>query len=255
MRVLNESVIRGPRTDLWSLPQRLEANLTNGWRRDRAVEERLRGVGASGDNAFCFSCPDAPKRPAAALWLQARTPEEWYVSNLVPLGRYDLSDEEYNRILGEFETTFLQPLSRGSAVHPEIVPIQTRLEDYVSPETCRRLRAFSAAANRTHLHPNDRWRWHAFLIHAHRADAALDPQTLEEWLEAEGWPAEQRGKLASEYEAGRALLTHYDEEQNRCCLRLPPRQPHCWPSRGPSSAWIPANCLGIVDFSRWISII
>jgi hypothetical protein len=52
-----------------------------------------------------------------------------YVSSVVPLGRNDLNDEEYNRILGEFETTFLEPLSRGSAVYPAIVPARTRLED------------------------------------------------------------------------------------------------------------------------------
>jgi hypothetical protein len=133
MRALNELVIRGPRADLDALLQRLEGSLANGWRRDRALEERLRGRGVGGDNTFCFSCADAPGRPAAALWLQARSPEEWYVSNIVPLEQRDLSDEDYNRILGEFETTFLEPLSRGSPVHREIRPTRTHLEDFLSP--------------------------------------------------------------------------------------------------------------------------
>jgi hypothetical protein len=60
-----------------------------------------------------------------------------------------LSDEEYNHVLGEFESRFLDPLSRGSAVHSEVLPARTRLENYLSPEAARLLRAFSAAANRT----------------------------------------------------------------------------------------------------------
>ena len=92
--------------------QRLEAALTGGWRRDRDLETRLHGMGVGGEGAFCFSCAEAPGRPAAALGYR-RGPEEWYVSNIVPLGRHTLSDEEYNHILGEFESRFLEPLSRG----------------------------------------------------------------------------------------------------------------------------------------------
>src|SRR5713101_8031367 len=99
MRALNNLVIRGPRPEVAAFLQRLEANLNGGWRRDRELEARLHGMGAGGEGAFCFSCTEAPERPAAALWLQARGPEEWYVSNIVPLGRHTLSDEEYNHVL------------------------------------------------------------------------------------------------------------------------------------------------------------
>src|SRR4051794_33363598 len=129
MRALNDLVIRGPRPELAMFLQRLEGSLSDGWRRDREPEARLRGMGVGRDGAFCFRCTDAPGRPAAALWLQARSPEEWYVSNIVPVERHTLSDEEYNRILAEFESRFLKPLSRGSLVQPEILPARTRLED------------------------------------------------------------------------------------------------------------------------------
>ncbi len=72
IRALNDLVIRGPQSDFMSLLQRLEASLTNGWRRDRALEERLRAMGVGGDSTICFRCNDSPKHPAAALWLQAR---------------------------------------------------------------------------------------------------------------------------------------------------------------------------------------
>jgi hypothetical protein len=215
MRALNDLVIRGPSPEVAAFLCRLEGSLVGGWRRDRALEARLHGMGVGGDAAFCFSCDDAPGRQAAALWLQARGPEEWYVSNIVPLGRHTLSDEEYNRILGEFESRFLEPLSCSSAVHSEILPARTRLEDYLFAETARLLRAFSAAANRTALHPSDRQRWQQFLVRAHREGSPMDALFLDEWLASEGWPEEARGELARAYETARSLLAGYDEEQRR----------------------------------------
>src|SRR4051812_39279257 len=128
MRALNELVIRGPQGEIQSLLGRLEASLTNGWRRDRILEERLRGAGSGGASAFCFLCGEASGRPAAALWLQARSAEEWYVANVVPLVQRELSDENYNQILEEFLTTFLEPLTIASSAHVEIVRARTQLE-------------------------------------------------------------------------------------------------------------------------------
>jgi len=215
MRALNDLVIRGPHPEVAAFLQHLEAALGGGWRRDRDLEARLHGMGAGRDGAFCFSCGEAPGRPAAALWLQARGPEEWYVSNIVALGRHTLSDEEYNHILSEFESRFLEPLSRGSAVRPEILPARTRLEDYLFPETARLLRAFSAAANRTALHSSDKQRWQVFLVRAHQEESLMDAAFLEEWLASEGWAKEARAELAREYESARQLLWSYDEEQRR----------------------------------------
>jgi hypothetical protein len=212
MRALNDLVIRGPRPLVAAFLQRLEGSLTDGWRRDRAREERLRGMGVGGEGTFCFTCSDTPGRPSAALWLQARGPEEWHVSSIVPLGEHTLGDEEYNHILGEFESRFLEPLSRGSAVRPEILPPRLRLEDYLSAGAAQVLRAFSAAANRAALHPADRERWRHFLIRAHRDDSLMDAAFLEEWLASEGWPEAVRRELAGEYEATRALLASYDED-------------------------------------------
>jgi hypothetical protein len=195
--------------------ERLEGSLTDGWRRDREREVRLRGMGVGGEGTFCFSCPEAPGRAAAALWLQARGPEELVVSNVVPLGKHTLTDEEYNGILGEFESRFLEPLSRASGVRPEILPARVRLEDYLSVDTSQALRAFSAAANRTTLHPTDRQRWQQFVLRAHREDSLMDASYLEAWLELEGWPEALRHDLACEYESARALLASYDEEQRR----------------------------------------
>src|SRR5439155_1361389 len=112
----------------------------------------------------------------------------WHISHIVSRGRRSMSDEEHNRILEEFETLFLEPLTRGSAMRSEIIPVRIRIEDYLSPEAGHRLREFSSAANRAELQANDRSSWQAFILQAHLDKALLDTETLEEWLEVEGWP-------------------------------------------------------------------
>jgi hypothetical protein len=216
MRALNDLVIRGPGPEVTAFLRRLEGSLSGGWRRDRTLEARLHSTGVGDDRVFCFVCDDAPGRPAAALWLRPRGPDDWYASNIVPLGRRPpLSDEEYNHILGEFQSRFIEPLSRGSAVHSEVLPARIRLEYYLSPEAARRLRDFSAAANRTSLSPSDWQRWQQFLVRAHRDESPLDTPFLEEWLASEGWPDEARAELARDYESTRRLLWNYDEELRR----------------------------------------
>src|ERR1700722_11689609 len=125
----NKLVIRGPRAGLLSLLGGRADPFGNGGRRDLVLEERLRSKGLGGDNRYCFSCTDAPGRAAVALWFQPRSWEEWHVLTIIPLGRPKLSDAEWNGILEEFKTAFLDPLSRGTAVQPLIVAPQLRLED------------------------------------------------------------------------------------------------------------------------------
>jgi hypothetical protein len=211
MRALNDLVIRGASPDVAELLQRLESRLTDGWRRDHKLESRLRSMGG-GKGAFCFCSPEHPERPAAALWLQARSPKEWYVANIVPLGKKDLSDDQYNQLLDEFEQRFLKPLSSGTSVQSEILQPRTRLEDYLSPEATQLLRAFSATASRTQLHPSDQQRWRHFLVRAHQDESAMDAEVLKEWLTGEGWPPKVSAQLADEYKSARQLLWSYDEE-------------------------------------------
>ncbi len=215
MRALNELVIRGPGPEVAAYLQRLDTSLTGGWRRDRELEARLHGGRGGGDGVFCFRCTEAPRRPAAVIWVKARRPDEWHVFNIVPLGQNTLSDEEYNHVLDEFADRLREAVSYGSPVRVEILPPEIRLEDYLSPEAARRLRAFSAAADRTALTPLDRERWQQFLFRAHRDETIMEGAFLEEWLASEGWAEAGRAELAREYESTRMLLARYDEEQ-RC---------------------------------------
>ncbi len=212
MRALNDLVIRGASPEVAAFLQRLESRLTDGWRRGHELELRLRSMGGGGKGAYCFCSPEHPERPAAALWLQARSPKEWYVANIVPLGKQDLTDEQYNLLLDEFEQRFLKPLSSGTSVHSEILPPRTRLADYLSPEAAQLLTAFSATANRAALNPSDQQHWRHFIVRAHQDESTMDAEVLKEWLTGEGWPPNACAELADEYESARQLLWSYDEE-------------------------------------------
>jgi hypothetical protein len=133
----------------------------------------------------------------------------------IPLGEQQLTDEEQQHVLGEFERDFLRPAAAEVGVVTELVGHRRSVEDDLSPEAVRRLRPFSASANRTCLHANDRRRWNAFVVRAHQEEALFDPALLDEWLRQEGWPEDARRRLVGEYEAARSLLLAYDEEAPR----------------------------------------
>jgi hypothetical protein len=218
MRAVNELVIRGDGRKLSAWLARVEASLHDGWKRERRAEERLQGSLAA--DTRCFSCLAGPDRPAAVVWVCSQGANELSVSNIVPLEKWTLSDEEHNHILSEFATQVLEPIARGTGIEVRVVPYRRGLARFLSAEAIRRLKTFSgAAASKTCLDPNDRGRWQAFVVQTHLDEVLLEPTALEDWLRSEGWPREQRRQLLCEYESGRSLLADYDEERRRSSRR------------------------------------
>jgi hypothetical protein len=215
MRTTTELTLRGERTRLERLLSGVESLLRDGWKRDREAEERRGRRGALKPWDRCFSCTAKPGRPAAGFWVHARGPDEWYISDVIPLEPRRLSAEESHKVLAEFEREFLELAAAEVGVETEVVMHRLTLEHDLSAEAVRRLRAFSTSASRTGLQPNDRHRWNAFLVRVHQDESVFDPALLEEWLQQEGWPEDVRCQLVSEYEAARSLLLAYDEEVPR----------------------------------------
>jgi len=215
MRTTNELTIRGERTRLERVLARVEALLRDGWKRDREAEERRGRRGVLGPWSYCFSCTAKAGRPAAGFWIHARSPEQWSISNVVPLEKRELSAEESNGLLAEFEREFLAPAAAEVGVSTEVVPHRLTLEDDLSPEAVRLLRAFSTSENRRGLRSDDHRRWNAFLIRVHQDHSLFDPAWLDEWLQQQDWPEDTRSQLVSEYKVARSLLSAYDEEAER----------------------------------------
>jgi hypothetical protein len=215
MKTTTELTIRGERANLERLLARVEALVRNGWKRNRQAEERLGQHGVRSPWDYCFSCTATADRPAAALWVHARGPNELSVSHVIPLEKQKLTEEESKRLLVEFEREVIGPAAAEVGVETEVVQHRLTLENDLSPEAVRLLQAFSASANRTNLHPNDRRRWNAFLVRVHQDESLFDLALLDEWLQQEGWPEHTRRQLVEEYETGRSLLLAYDEEAQR----------------------------------------
>jgi len=215
MRSTKELAVRGEPSDLERWLTQVEAHLRDGWKRDRQAEERLGQRGVLGPWDVCFSCSAKADRPAAGLWVHPRGPNELSVSNVIPRDRSHLSEEENSRLLEEFEHEFLRPAASEVGVAAEVIEHRPTLEDELSSEAVRLLRAFSASANRAGLHPNDRRHWNAFLVRAHQDESYFAAALLDEWLQREGWPEDTRSQLVGEYEAAKSLLAVYDEEAQR----------------------------------------
>ncbi len=216
-RSLNELRIRGSETQLQQFMNNLGSEPRAEWKRDSAAEGRLGRMGLKGKTAFCLACQASDTRPAAAVWLHGKGPNELYVANIVPLEKAVLTEEEYNSILSEFNSTVVAPAAANAAVAAELVQHRTTLEQDLSPEGIRRLKAFSTAANKQALHPNDYQRWYAFVIQTHLEGAQLDPGVLERWLTEQGFLERECREIACEYESMRAMLLAYDEERVEKC--------------------------------------
>ena len=93
----------------------MENNLPPDWKRDKEAEERSRKFAFSGKRiAYCFVCTRTTQRPAAMLILTQRDPGTFFVSNIVPIERHQLTFAEYGGILEDFhERVFVPAADKG----------------------------------------------------------------------------------------------------------------------------------------------
>jgi hypothetical protein len=190
----------------------IEKAMPTGWKRDRAAEAGTRwDQDLTQRVAFCFSCAKDDRRSAGMLILAQKDPATFYVSNIIPTERHQLAHSEYNSILEDFYQRVFKPIAEKNGLVYSFTGAEVGLENWMSAEAAEMLRQFSTCANKGtgSSHPNDRERWNAFVLSAHRTGCTLDPSTLMRWLvEAEEWPPEIAEQLAVEYEYGRELLSY-----------------------------------------------
>jgi hypothetical protein len=189
-------------------------HLTVGWSRDLAREEEV--IRESAMKFYCFACQQSPDRPAAKLFLthaERRTTSWLYVSNIVPQEVRQLTFDQYNHILNEFDTRFAKPAADSIGVRVELSSPEQSIEDWLSPESAKLLTAFSHLANKStgSTHPMDRERWYDFLIALHRSGENPNVGLLQRWLiEEEQWPDDIAFDLVCEYEFARGLLDRFE---------------------------------------------
>ena len=192
----------------------ITGHLSAGWSRDRAREDELNRE--PGIKFYCFGCSREGNREAAALLLAhpARRATSWlHVSNIIPKDTRQLTYDQYNSVLRDFHDRFAKPAADSLNVAVELSASEQTVENWLSPESAKRLLAFNAGANKStgSSHPMDRERWCDFLIALHRAGENPSEALLERWLvEEEKWPEEIAFDLICEFEFARDLLSRFD---------------------------------------------
>jgi len=215
MQVFRELFIRGEPDQLAATAKAICASLSGNWSRHTESEERIHSARAGVGQAYGFRREKWGRRPAVDLYLVEKDKSTLYVSNIVPQELGQLSYDEYNGILEEFVELFVRPAAARTGARVELTEAEEDLEDWMSPETAKKLRRFCWAANKStgSSHPADQERWFDFIVSAHREGSKLDSATLRRWLHESGeWDEEHSYNLAAEYANYRDLLAHADKQ-------------------------------------------
>jgi hypothetical protein len=217
MKIFRELFIRGEPARLDAVADDIGRSLTEGWTRDAEAEAHMRSTAVSGRRkVYCFACPKRPRLPAATVFLLNKDPGTFYVANIVPHEKHELSHEEYNAIVEDFFRRIAEPAAGRNGAQAEMTEPQADLERWLPQEAADKLRLFCSIANKRtgSSHPMDRERWYDFIVAAHEADADFSASTLARWLaEAGGWDDELAKRLAIEYEFARGLLAFANGER------------------------------------------
>ena len=214
MKQFKDLDIKGPDEQLLTLVQALFANLPADWRRDAETESRMDSLDPAGEGEwFAFTRDAKVGYPRIGLSL-ARERGRLHVPNIVPLDAGDLSIDQYNHILNEFEDLLRAHLPPNSELNVRVTSNEAAITDWVSSDAADLLKYFSNLANMSTGagHPMDFQRWARFLVQAHKEGATLHSSFLSRWLVEElQWPAGRANDLARDYQFARDLLKVYDE--------------------------------------------
>lgn len=210
MKVFKDFEITGSDEEIERLIQEVFASLPEGWKRDTDAERRSEELALNDvDTTYVITRrqSDLPTVGIHLVW----TPGTLEVPNIVPLETGQLSFDQYNQVVDE-----LHDLVDGCELgHLQIrvSPGDVDIEDVISEQAARLLRAFCNLANKAtgSAHPADRRRWLQFISEEHRDRSMLDGNMLRRALiEQFDWPEARASQLVSEYEFGRELLKEHD---------------------------------------------
>jgi hypothetical protein len=216
MEVFRDLFLRGEREQLAGLMDDVEKSLPSGWERDRTIEEKLRTLASRTEPTYAFAHNRDDRLPAATIYITEKEPGVFFVGNIVPLRKHQLSHGESNRLLEEFCERILRPLAEPRGVQVELTSCHADLGDWLSDTAAEKLRNFSMTASRNSgsVRPADQERWFDFIVTAKSEGSRLDSRTLRRWLiENEGWSPEIADRLAGEYAFGEELLTFSDSRR------------------------------------------
>jgi hypothetical protein len=212
VEVFRDLYLRGPVARRSDLRQALIAAAEDPWYYD---PDRSAAIGRNATDAdiLAFGRKASNDLRAAGLTLWSRD-DGYYVPNIVPIEFGELGIAQYNAILADFIERIVRPVAPQFDYRIDATEARQDLEDWTSADAARKLRVFSAAANKSTgaSHPMDQRRWFDFIIAVHDCRKTIGTDHLIRWLhEIEGWDEESAHELAGQYETALSLLQRYDE--------------------------------------------
>lgn len=210
MKSFCELKLIGSFSEQEKLIEQIEQNLCGSWIRDRDIEAEFQSRHRVDYQIFVRQKINS--EPTVALFW---TPDEngyLYVCNIVPKEVGELGVEDYNVILEEFLTQFVEPSAQNLDVRIVTAEAEKTIDNSMSLELAGKLRRFSNLANKSSCgtHPCDQQRFFDFVIQAHLEKALLDESTLKALLVDEGWSEEYAYELSMKYDSGRELLQQFN---------------------------------------------
>jgi hypothetical protein len=205
--------VLGDRQTLCALIEPITLALPPNWQEDAESGKELPGF--AGERYFVFTRDGDNHVPSCRLILHLNNRSLW-VSNIQLQKSRDISFNQYNAALGEFEVVLRKQVSEYGNLRIQTTDENAHITEWVTPEAAKKLEAFSCAANKStgSGHSYDSQRWIKFVVQTHLDGSSLEIDDLRRWLiEALGWKGweDQVDGLILQYEFGRALLNAYDK--------------------------------------------
>ena len=179
MQQFRDLKLIGSSSELEKFIERIETSLCDGWTK---VEKRKNSILVSHRfTAFNFVSPQTNTRPQGSLSLAFDDENGYlYVCNIVPLEYGQLEIQDYNSILEEFLTKFVEPAAQDLNIKIETTAAERTIDNSMSPKLSITLKCFLECANMGDggSHPLDEKRFFDFIIQAHHERSLLDESTL-----------------------------------------------------------------------------
>jgi len=199
-------VVFGEPEALESLIGRIESQLSDGWSRDPVRAAQLQRVSGNRERLFWFVCPASAEHAEAAL-VMALEDRRLSIANIFTCEEEQLTLEQYNAILAEFDLKFLAQEAAEADLTVELTADERTIEQALGPEGMMLLRRFSTCANKSSRHPFDDRRWLEFLIYYFRRPRDhFDLSLVSTWLREDGWSSNKESELMYDCEVVRNAL-------------------------------------------------
>ena len=163
MKTFRDLYIHLNGVDLDTFLNKLELHSKEPWTRRKDKEEELE---VTGDKPICFVATKGHCVEPSALFIFQKKFGTWWVSNIVPSEKNELSFDQYNQALENFYRNILMPAIEGTEINANLTSNEISVGSVAGAEIEKALTSFSNLANKStgSSHPRDKDRWFKFLI-------------------------------------------------------------------------------------------